>query len=265
MSLIEVSGVSFCYKGRTVLSDVNLKIEEGSFVAILGQSGAGKTTLARLLNATLVPQSGCISVCGIAGNDRESKLSIRSNVALVMQNPESQIIGDTVEDDVAFALENMGLDRDEMEKRISDALKRTGLEKLRHRNPRELSGGQKQLLAIAGSLATRCKCIVMDEAMSMLDRRSRTGILGLIHDLNRQNGISIVLMTHSLDEAKEADVVHILENGQIAESGKSDEVLSRRPSSFASSLIKELNNRGANIATEGELMTLLGRKENGGA
>ena len=164
MSLIEVEGVSFSYSGKQVLTDVALRIEEGSFVAVLGQSGAGKTTLARILNATLKPDRGSVSICGVECNDKASVFNARRNVGLVMQNPESQIIGDTVEDDVAFALENMGLGRDEMERRISSALEATSLSGLRFRNPRELSGGQKQLLAIAGVLAMQCRCIVLDEA-----------------------------------------------------------------------------------------------------
>ena len=267
MSLIEVEGVSFSYSGKQVLTDVALRIEEGSFVAVLGQSGAGKTTLVRILNATLKPDRGSVSVCGIECNDKASVFNARRNVGLVMQNPESQIIGDTVEDDVAFALENMGLGRDEMERRISSALEATSLSGLRFRNPRELSGGQKQLLAIAGVLAMQCRCIVLDEALSMLDKRARTEILALLHKLNRETGLSVVMMTHKADDAVSADVIHLMEKGRIVKSGSPKEVLASEASkqivsqSFACSLACELRKRGmeipSDIVCEDDLFTYL--------
>ena len=256
MSLIEVKEVSFSYKGKQVLKDLALRIEEGSFVAILGQSGCGKTTLARILNATLTPNNGSISVCGVECKDKASIFNARHNVGLVMQNPDSQIVGDTVEDDVAFALENMGLERSEMEKHIFGALEATNLSDLRFRNPRELSGGQKQLLAIAGVLAMQCRCIVLDEALSMLDKRARTEILSLLHKLNKETGLSIVMMTHSPEEALHADVVHLLDNGQIVKSGSPKEVLASEAlrqidcKSFASALVLELRKRGMEIPSD---------------
>lgn len=256
MSLIEVKEVSFSYKGKQVLSNLALRIEEGSFVAILGQSGSGKTTLARLLNSTLKPDSGSISVCGVECKDKASIFSARRNVGLVMQNPDSQIVGDTVEDDVAFALENMGLERSEIEKRICTALEATNLSSLRLSSPRELSGGQKQLLAIAGVLAMQCRCIVLDEALSMLDKRGRSEILALLHKLNKETGLSVVMMTHSPEEALHADVVHLLDNGQIVKSGSPKGVLASEAlrqidcKSFASALVLELRKRGMEIPSD---------------
>ncbi len=203
-----------------------LRIEEGSFVAVLGQGGSGKSTLARILNTTLAPDSGSVLICGVECKDRSSSLAARANVGLVLQNPDSQIVGDTVEDDVAFALENMGLERDEMLRRIEEALSLTGLSNLRFCSPRELSGGQKQLLAIAGCLAMQCKCIVLDEALSMLDPSSRGSILKTLRNLNREKGFAVVLMTHRLEDISDADTVHVLQGGTVVESGDPESVSS---------------------------------------
>lgn len=275
MSLIELQGVSFSYKDKKVLSNLALRIEEGSFVAILGESGAGKSTLARILNTTLRPNRGSVEICSIKCVDKASCIQARCNVGLVMQNPDSQIVGDTVEDDVAFALENMGLDRDEMEKRIASALDVVGLSNLRYSNPRELSGGQKQLLAIAGALAMQCRCIVLDEALSMLDPASCDSILGLLERLNREVCLTVVLMTHSVYEAQMADVVHIIKNGSLVESGSPKDVLdsvAARPfvnGSFIWKLASELRKRGMDIpegtATEDELFAVVSKKGGFGA
>ena len=244
MSLIEVHGVFYYYKGRKALSNVSLSIDEGSFIVVLGHSGAGKSTLARILNSTLKPNRGSVD---------SGKVPLRSLVGLVLQNPDSQIMGDTVEEDVAFALENMGLEPDEMERRIEASLSAVGLSAYRFSDPRKLSGGQKQLLAIACVLAMETRCIVLDEALSMLDCKTRADVLCLLGKLAREKGVAVVLLGHSADDAAMADVVHIMQDGSIVASGKPSDVFSSPEAqsvlsvSFVSRLKSALRSRGVDV------------------
>lgn len=247
-TLIEVKAVSYSYKNTKVLSDVNLIVKEGQFVAIMGPGGAGKSTLARLLNAIFVPSEGSVTVDGHRTADSPSVYEIRKTVGLVLQNPDNQIIGDTVEDDVAFSLENMGLLPSWMDQIITEVLSVTGLSEFRYRNPRELSGGQKQLLAIASVLAMKPKCIVLDEALSMLDAKGRCAVLSLLHRLNKDTGLAVVLITQDVKEALEADVVFRLECGRIKKLSVQD-----IHSPFASGLVSELRKR--NIDIPGEVLS----------
>jgi len=241
-TLIEVKAASYSYKNTKVLSDLNLTVKEGQFVAVIGPNGAGKSTLAKLLNAILVPSEGSVTVDGNITSDKSSVYEIRKTVGLVLQNPDNQIIGDTVEDDVAFSLENMGFLPSWMDQIITDVLSKTGLSDLRYKNPRELSGGQKQLLAIASVLAMKPKCIVLDEALSMLDSKGRKTVLSLLHKMNKEVGLTVVLITQDVSDALEADEIYSLEAGRIA--AISPQKLS---SPFALELAKKLRERKIDI------------------
>ena len=244
-TLIEVKAASYSYKNTKVLSDVNLTFNEGQFAAVIGPNGSGKSTLSKLLNALLLPSEGSVTVDGHSTADISFVYEIRKTVGLVLQNPDNQIIGDTVEDDVAFALENMGILPSWMDTIITDVLSRTGLSDLRFRNPRELSGGQKQLLAIASVLAMKPKCIVLDEALSMLDKDGRRTVLSLLHRLNKETGLSVILITQDVQDALEADVIFSLKGGTIKAFSAQD-----FPSPFVADLVSELRTRNLIIPEE---------------
>lgn len=228
--LIELKDVSFSYStgngSLEALSGLNLSIDDGSFVAIVGSNGSGKSTFAKLLNALIVPSSGSVVVDGLDSHDKSNVYAIRSKVGLVFQNPDNQIVSDTVEDDIAFGLENMGLGVDEMKRRLEVCLSLTGLATLRHCSPDMLSGGQKQLVAIAGILAMQPKCVVLDEATAMLDPNGRRMVLGLCHRLNYEIGMTVVLITHHMEECIDADRVVVFDKGHIAMDGTPKEVFS---------------------------------------
>lgn len=231
--LIELKDVSFSYSTGNgsveALSGLNLSIDDGSFVAIVGSNGSGKSTFAKLLNALIVPSSGSVVVDGLDSHDKSNVYAIRSKVGLVFQNPDNQIVSDTVEDDIAFGLENMGLGVDEMKRRLEVCLSLTGLATLRHCSPDMLSGGQKQLVAIAGILAMQPKCVVLDEATAMLDPNGRRMVLGLCHRLNHEVGMTVVLITHHMEECIDADRVVVFDKGHLAMDGTPREVFSNAP------------------------------------
>ena len=228
--LIELKDVSFSYttgNGHVeALSGLNLSIKEGSFVAIVGSNGSGKSTLAKLLNALIVPSSGSVIVDGLDSHDKSNTYAIRSKVGLVFQNPDNQIVSDSVEDDIAFGLEDMGLGLEEMQARLERCLSLTGLTPLRHSSPEKLSGGQKQLVAIAGILAMQPKCVVLDEATAMLDPNGRRLVLELCHRLNEELGMTILLITHYMEECVGAHRVVVLDTGRLALDGSPNEVFS---------------------------------------
>lgn len=221
MAFIEAKDVFFSYKANSeeicVLSGLSLSIEEGSFIAITGPDGSGKSTFAKLLNALLKPNSGTVFVNGADTCDSANTEAIRKTVGLVFQNPDNQIIGDTVEDDVAFGPENLGLSSEEINSRVTMALAKTGITDLRFRDPHKLSGGQKQKVAVAGVLAMNCRCIVLDEATSMLDSESRKELLENLHKLNKEQKTTVILITHRLDECKDCDNIYIMDGGKITE------------------------------------------------
>lgn len=232
--MIEIRGVCYGYGRRgdrgsetkkSAINNLNLDIENGSFVAIVGPSGSGKSTLSKLLNAIFIPTSGKIIVDGLDSADSKNVYDIRKTVGLVLQNPDNQIIGDTIEDDVAFALENMGVERLEMAERVANVLSLVGLQDRASDSPKNLSGGQKQLLAITGAIVSHPKYLILDESLSMLDASSQTVILNLLHKLNNENHMSVVLMTHNIQDAMDCDVVHVMENGTVKISGKPKDVL----------------------------------------
>ena len=235
MNLIEFNNVSFSYETQDdngniitnkVLNDFNLKIEQGSFVAILGHNGSGKSTVAKLTNGILTADEGEIIVDGIKAENDESIYSIRRKVGMVFQNPDNQIVSSIVEEDVAFGVENLGIEPSECRKRVDEALKTVNMYDYRLRTPSKLSGGQKQRVAVAGIIAMKPKCIVLDEPTAMLDPSGRKEVLDTIIKLNKQENITILLITHYMDEAVLADRVVVMDNGVIKLDGTPREVFS---------------------------------------
>lgn len=219
MSIIETKELSFSYKreGRekVVLDGLNINIEKGSFTAIIGHNGSGKSTFAKHINAILLPCGGSISVCGIDTRDENRLYELRKDAGMVFQNPDNQIVATIVEEDVAFGLENISVDYEEMHRRVKDALLAVNMYDYRKRAPHLLSGGQKQRIAIAGILAMEPECIILDEPTAMLDPTGRREVLDTIIKLNREKNITIVLITHYMEEAAKADRVIVLDGGQV--------------------------------------------------
>ena len=207
-----------------VLDGVDLTIEEGSFVAVLGHNGSGKSTLAKHLNAILLPSGGAVYVSGIPTTDEDRLLDIRRTVGMVFQNPDNQIVANVVEEDVAFAPENLGVPSDEIRRRVDDALKAVGMYEFREHAPHLLSGGQKQRVAIAGVIAMQPRCIVLDEPTAMLDPIGRADVLRTIKTLNRTRGVTVVLITHHMDEAAQADRLVVMARGKVVADGAPKEV-----------------------------------------
>lgn len=198
-----------------VINGISLNIQKGQFVAILGHNGSGKSTLAKHFNAILLPTLGKVYVHGIDTSDEEKIFDIRQNVGMVFQNPDNQIVATIVEEDVAFALENLGVEPSEIRQRVDDALKTVGMYEYKDHAPHQLSGGQKQRVAIAGIIAMRPDCIVLDEPTAMLDPQGRREVIKTIRSLNTKYGITVVLITHYMDEAAKADRVIVMDNGKI--------------------------------------------------
>lgn len=196
------------------LSGVNLTVNRGEFVAIIGSNGSGKSTLAKQFNALLLPKSGKCLVDGLDTSDLDNLWDIRQNVGMVFQNPDNQIVAAVVEEDVAFGPENLGVNPDEIRQRVMDALKMVGMEEYKEHGPHLLSGGQKQRIAIAGVLAMKPKCIIFDESTAMLDPVGRKEVLKTLHLLNKEQGFTIVLVTHFMEEAAEADRIIVMDRGQ---------------------------------------------------
>ena len=209
------------------LNGVMLAIERGSFVVVLGHNGSGKSTLAKTFNAVLLPSGGKVYVEGMDTADEKLLLEIRRRVGMVFQNPDNQIVANVVEEDVAFAPENLGVPSDEIRRRVDDALRTVGMEKFAKHAPHLLSGGQKQRIAIAGVLAMRSKCIVLDEATAMLDPIGRREVISTVERLNREEGITVVLITHHMNEAEHADRVVVMNEGRVAMDGTPREVFAQ--------------------------------------
>ena len=213
--------------GVKVFEDLDLTIEQGSFVAILGCNGCGKSTLAKHFNAILLPTGGKVYVCGIDTSNEERIMAVRRNVGMVFQNPDNQIVANVVEEDVAFGPENLGVASPEIRKRVDNALKQVGMYEYREHAPHLLSGGQKQRIAIAGVIAMEPKCIVLDEPTAMLDPRGRREVMETIGRLNKEKGITVVLITHHMDEAAQAQRVVVMHGGKIAADGTPQQVFSQ--------------------------------------
>ena len=226
MSIIKFENVHYTYPGDQMesLCGVSLAIEEGSFVAVLGHNGSGKSTLAKHMNAILVPTEGKVTVCGIDSADEEQIIQLRRNVGMVFQNPDNQIVANVVEDDVAFAPENLGVEPREIRRRVDEALKQVGMYDKRQHAPHLLSGGQKQRVAIAGVIAMEPKIIVLDEPTAMLDPIGREEVISTVTRLCREKGMTVVLITHHMDECVGADRLIVMSNGSIVADGVPAEV-----------------------------------------
>ncbi|MBR6580664.1 MAG: energy-coupling factor transporter ATPase [Ruminococcus sp.] len=220
-NIIEIENLHFSYpadegeKPVEVLKGINLEIKEGEFMAVLGHNGSGKSTLAKHINGILIPTSGTVTVDGISTADEEKIFDLRCRAGMVFQNPDNQIVSSVVEEDVAFALENLGVPYEEMRKRVDNALKDVNMYDYRHHSPAQLSGGQKQRIAIAGIIAMKPKCIILDEPTAMLDPQGRKEVMAVIRRMNREHGITIVLITHYMDEAAQCDRVVVMDKGNI--------------------------------------------------
>ena len=231
--IISVEHLAYTYPGVEdtpgvpVFADLNLTIEEGSFVAVLGTNGCGKSTLAKHFNAILLPSGGKVYVCGIDTANEDRLITIRRNVGMVFQNPDNPIVANVVEEDVAFGPENLGIASPEIRRRVDSALKQVDMYEYRTHAPHLLSGGQKQRIAIAGVIAMEPKCIVLDEPTAMLDPRGRREVIDTIGRLNREKGITVVLITHHMDEAAKAQRVVVLDKGKVAADGTPKEVFSQ--------------------------------------
>ncbi len=231
--IISVEHLAYTYPGVEdtpgipVFEDMNLKIQEGSFVAILGTNGCGKSTLAKHFNSILLPTGGKVYVCGIDTSNEDRIMTVRHNVGMVFQNPDNQIVANVVEEDVAFGPENLGIAGPEIRHRVDNALKQVGMYEYREHAPHLLSGGQKQRIAIAGIIAMEPRCIVLDEPTAMLDPRGRREVIDTIGRLNREKRITVVLITHHMDEAAKADRVVVLNKGKVAADGTPREVFSQ--------------------------------------
>ena len=232
-NIIHIEHISFTYpeeEGRetfAALDGVTLDIEAGSFVAVLGHNGSGKSTLAKHMNAVLLPTGGKVYVDGMDTWDEEVLLEIRRRVGMVFQNPDNQIVANVVEEDVAFGPENLGIPTEEIRRRVDAALKAVGMESFLLHAPHNLSGGQKQRIAIAGIIAMEPKCIVLDESTAMLDPSGRREVLDTVRRLNREKGITIVLITHHMNAAAMADRVVVMDDGHVVMDGAPREILTR--------------------------------------
>ena len=259
--MIETKNLTFQYPveegrlSRSALKDVNVAIEKGSFTVVLGHNGSGKSTLAKHMNAVLLPCGGNVYVEGMDTRDESLLLEIRRRVGMVFQNPDNQIVANVVEEDVAFAPENLGVPSGEIRARVDDALSAVGMSEFTRHAPHLLSGGQKQRVAIAGVIAMAPECIVLDEATAMLDPVGRREVLSTIRRLNAERGMTVVLITHHMDEAEHADRVIVMNDGCLAMDGTPREVFARveelralglaAPSTVE--LLYELNQRGCHL------------------
>ncbi len=269
---IKVSGLSYQYddedaRNRSpVLKNVSLEIERGEFVAVLGHNGSGKSTLAKLLNMILIPTSGeiCIDGKNICDPDisDEDILSIRKNVGMVFQNPDNQLVATIVEDDVAFGLENIGVPSQEIRRRVDEALADLGMSQYAHHEPHRLSGGQKQRVAIAGIMAMMPQCIIFDESTAMLDPMGRKDVMNAITRLNKEKGITVVMITHYMEEAAMADRIIVIDDGSVILDGTPSEVFAKEERLCScglnipqcTQLVHRLRENG--IAIEGECVNI---------
>lgn len=224
--VVEVQGQNTERK-LMALDNINIDIEKGSFVAVLGHNGSGKSTFAKHLNALVTPSEGTIFVDGMDTKNDELVWKIRQNTGMVFQNPDNQLVATIVEEDVAFGPENLGIEPSEIRKRVDESLKMVGMDGFQKDTPSKLSGGQKQRIAIAGILAMKPQCIVLDEPTAMLDPQGRQDVMETIHKLNKENGITIILITHYMDEAVSADKVYVIDDGKMVMQGTPREIFSQ--------------------------------------
>jgi energy-coupling factor transport system ATP-binding protein len=212
---------------QTALDHVDLDVKPGEFIAILGHNGSGKSTLAKHINALLAPSEGSLFVDGMDVSEEKNILPVRQTAGMVFQNPDNQIIASVVEEDVGFGPENIGVPTDEIWQRVEESLKSVGMLKYRHHSPNKLSGGQKQRVAIAGVVAMQPKCIVLDEPTAMLDPNGRKDVIRTAHELNREKGVTIILITHYMEEVVDADRVFVMDEGKVVMQGTPREIFSQ--------------------------------------
>ena len=233
MDMIETKALEFAYpaeegeKPVLALRGVDTAIEKGSFVVVLGHNGSGKSTFAKSLNAILLPCGGKVYVEGMDTQDEACLLEIRRRVGMVFQNPDNQIIGTVVEEDVGFGPENMGIPTDDIWKRVNDSLEKVGMTAYRYQSPNKLSGGQKQRVAIAGVMAMRPRCIILDEPTAMLDPNGRKEVLEAVRELNRKEKVTVILITHYMEEVIHADRVYVMDSGNVVMQGNPKEIFSQ--------------------------------------
>ncbi len=256
-TILETENLQYLYpaveegeQATVALRGVDLKIEKGTFVVVLGHNGSGKSTLAKTFNAILLPAAGSVRVEGMDTTDEARLLDIRRKVGMVFQNPDNQIVSNVVEEDVAFAPENLGVPTAEIRRRVDSALGAVGMAEFAQHAPHLLSGGQKQRIAIAGVIAMEPDCIVLDEATAMLDPTGRQEVLSTAHRLNREKGITVVLITHHMNEAEDADRVIVMDNGKVAMDGTPQEIFTR---------VEELRNLGLTVPDTVDLLDRLRR------
>ncbi|MBU5591773.1 energy-coupling factor transporter ATPase [Clostridium sp. MSJ-4] len=263
-NMIECQNLTYKYingednSERYAINGVNLEVNRGEFLVILGHNGSGKSTMAKHLNALLIPTKGKVYVEGLDSSDINNTWDIRTKAGMVFQNPDNQIVATIVEEDVAFGPENLGVESSEIRKRVDESLERVGMYEYRKHAPHLLSGGQKQRVAIAGILAMRPKCIIFDEPTAMLDPSGRKEVINTIKQLNKEYGITIILITHYMEEAVEADRIVVMDDGKVMLEGKPKEVFSNVPLMKkigldvpqVTELAYELNKSGINISTE---------------
>ncbi len=283
MSFIDIKNLIFKYKTyidekqteeKTVLDDLTLSIEKGAFVGILGSNGSGKSTLAKQISAQLFPTEGVVWLNGLKTSETENILKVRQTAGIVFQNPDNQMVGNTVEEDVAFGPENLGVPRDEMIHRIEHVLEVTGMSAYRNASPNHLSGGQKQRVAISGILAMEPECIILDEPTAMLDPKGRQDILDAVRYLNKEQNITILYITHHVEEVTEADYLYVMDQGKIFAEGIRQKILQVNlleqaglELPFFWKLKKELEKQGIEIPpdvqSEEALLNFLSQKEGG--
>lgn len=255
-NIIEIKNVNYKYETDdtrfSVLKNLSLNIEKGSFVAILGHNGSGKSTLAKLMNGLYKPTDGDVTVDGINTKDDSKEIEVKKTVGMIFQNPDNQIVATIVEEDVAFGLENIGIPTDEMRRRVDASLKAVGMFEHKDDSPYDLSGGQKQRVAIAGVIAMEPKCIVLDEPTAMLDPKGRRDVIDILVNLCKEKGITVILITHYMNEAANADRIIVLNNGVITADGTPKQIFSK---------YDILKDAGLRVPQTTELMSLL--KENG--
>ncbi len=228
MALLTLENVTFSYRENLrVIKGISLSVEKGEYLSIIGRNGSGKSTLSKLFNALLLPDTGKVIVDGLDSTDKSALFEIRKRVGVVFQNPDNGIIASIVEDDVAFGPENLGYPREDIKNRIDYALKAVGMEKYRNSSPMHLSGGQKQRVAIAGVLALKPKILVLDESTAMLDPQGRKEVLKVVEDLNKNHGVTVISITHYMDEVLSSDKVIVLDDGRIALSGTPQEIFEK--------------------------------------
>lgn len=245
---IKVDNVTFSYEDNKVLDNISLSVKEGEFVALLGHNGCGKSTMAKLFNILLSPNSGTVTIDGITPKTEDDVYEIRSRVGLVLQNPDNQLVATIVEEDVAFGPENLGIPPKEIRERVDNALKAVDMYHYRKHAPHKLSGGQKQRVAIAGIIAMEPKCIVLDEPTAMLDPKGRQEVMQTIKKLNKEHNITIILITHYMDEAVQADRVIVMDKGKVLTQGTPQQVFSN---------VELLKSHALDVPQSVELMYLL--------